>query len=131
MNRPAYLTAGEFELLEVLWPLGEASVRQVWERVRPRRAVAYTTVMTVLFKMHRKGMLSQRKQGKAYFYTPMVDREKALEGVLEHVLNTYFKGSQEELIRIIHKSERAGAASTTNTSHTEPSPASFIEEFLL
>jgi len=74
---PAPLTAGEFELMEILWRLGEASVKQVWKHVEPERKLAYTTVMTVLDKMRRKGLVLQRKQGRAYFYQPALDRGRA------------------------------------------------------
>lgn len=131
MKKAAYLTPGEFELMEILWPLGEASVRQVWEIIHPQRAVAYTTVMTVLYKMHRKGMLSQRKQGKAYYYAPAVDREQALEGVFEHILNAYFKGSQDELLRFVRKEAPVPEKSSPDTAGSETAPASSIDEFLL
>jgi predicted transcriptional regulator len=130
MKRAAYLTPGEFELMEILWPMGEASVRQVWEKIHTQRDVAYTTVMTVLYKMHRKGFLFQRKQGKAYFYSPSVDRERALEGVVDHVLNTYFKGSPKELLRHIQKGEEFSGGSNT-AACSEAAPASSIDEFLL
>ncbi len=117
--------------MEILWPLGEASVRQIWERIRPQRSVAYTTVMTVLCKMHRKGVLSQRKVGKAYFYSPTVDRGQAQESVVEHVLRTYFNGSHEDLLRFVSKERRVPAVSTLDVAETEPATSSSIDEFLL
>ncbi len=93
MKRSTHLTPGEFELLEILWSLGEASVKNVWAKVDPGRGLAYTTVMTVLEKMYRKGFLSQRKQGKAYIYSPIFDRDQALQGVMTHVCEAYFGGS--------------------------------------
>jgi BlaI family transcriptional regulator, penicillinase repressor len=101
MKRTTYITPGEFELMEILWSAGEASVREVWQNVIPRRPLAYTTVMTVLDKMHRKGILAQRKQGKAYIYSPAINREQALAAVVEHVLKTYFNDSPSELLRFI------------------------------
>ncbi len=103
MKKSAHLTPGEFELMEILWPLGEASVKDVWGKVASARELAYTTVMTVLEKMHRKGILAQRKRGKAYLYSAILSREEALRGILEHVCDVYFKGSREELIRFIEK----------------------------
>ncbi len=128
--KKAYLTPGEFELMEVLWSVGEASVRKVWESVRTRRAVAYTTVMTVLFKMHQKGAVSQRKVGKAYLYAPLIDREQVLEGVIDHLRDTYFGGSPQEMQRFIArgKAQAAGSAPEPGADHT---PASLMDEFLL
>jgi predicted transcriptional regulator len=101
MKKSTSLTPGEFELMEILWPLGEASVRAVWSRVRPERGLAYTTVMTVLEKMHRKGILAQNKKGKAYFYSPLLSREQAIKGIVEHVCEVYFGGSHSEMIGFI------------------------------
>jgi len=128
MLKSAYLTPGEFELMEIVWSSGEASVRQVWEKVQPHRAIAYTTVMTVLCKLHRKGALSQRKQGKAYFYTPAIDRNQALESVVEGILNAYFGGRPEELQQFVHvrtsqldgdRSPSSGSADAQNSSLDE------------
>ena len=101
MKKSACLTPGEFELMEILWPMGEASVKSVWEKVDPSRALAYTTVMTVLEKMYRKGILKQRKKGKAYLYSPALGRDDALKGVLENVCQVYFRGSRSELARFV------------------------------
>jgi predicted transcriptional regulator len=130
MKKTAFLTPGEFELMEILWSGGEASVRQVWERVVPQRSIAYTTVMTILYKMHRKGLLSQRKKGKAYIYAPTLDRDQALKGVIEQMRNVYFKGSSLELMRFIEKEERASDRFAAPRQSLEPM-SSTIDEFLL
>jgi|WetSurMetagenome_2_1015567.scaffolds.fasta_scaffold06969_4 BlaI family transcriptional regulator, penicillinase repressor len=105
MKRTTYITPGEFELMEILWSAGEASVREVWKSVLPKRPLAYTTVMTVLDKMHRKGILAQRKQGKAYIYSPAIDRNQARAAVVDHVLKTYFNNSPSELLSFIGNRE--------------------------
>ncbi len=117
--------------MEILWPLGEASVRQVWERISTQRPVAYTTVMTVLCKMHRKGMLSQRKMGKAYYYTPAIDRGQALQSVVQHLLQAYFNGSPEQLLSIIAKEDPLRELSSHEAAPGEPSAAEPIDEVLL
>ena len=103
MKKSAHLTPGEFELMEILWPHGEASVKDVWGKVDSARGLAYTTVMTVLEKMYRKGILAQRKRGKAYLYSAILSREEVLRGILEHICDVYFQRSREELIRFIEK----------------------------
>jgi BlaI family transcriptional regulator, penicillinase repressor len=101
MKKSDHLTPGEFELMEILWPLGEASVKDVWLRVSPERHLAYTTVMTVLEKMHRKGYLGQRKKGKAFLYSAIINRKQVLKGIIDHIRSTYFAGSQEQLATFI------------------------------
>ena len=109
MKKSNHLTPGEFELVEILWLLGEASVKDVQERMSPERGLAYTTVMTILEKMHKKGILSRRKQGKAHLYTATLDRDQALKSVIEYVCTAYFNGSKSELARFV-----ASSASTTD-----------------
>jgi predicted transcriptional regulator len=70
---------GELEaaVLEVLWsddaPL---SVRQVLDRVRRRPALAYTTVLTVLDRLHGKGVVVRQREGKAFLYSPTATRDE-------------------------------------------------------
>jgi predicted transcriptional regulator len=63
--------------MEQLWSSGEASVREVTEalnrRARPQRA--YTTYMTIMARLHKKGVLDRRREGKTDFYTPKLSRE--------------------------------------------------------
>jgi predicted transcriptional regulator len=67
----------ESEVMEQLWSDGEASVRAVTEalnkRARPQRA--YTTYMTIMARLHKKGVLDRRREGKTDFYTPKLSRE--------------------------------------------------------
>jgi predicted transcriptional regulator len=67
----------ESEVMERLWSGGEASVREVTDalnkRARPPRA--YTTYMTIMARLHKKGVLDRRREGKTDFYTPKLSRE--------------------------------------------------------
>jgi predicted transcriptional regulator len=94
------MTAGEFELMEILWRLGGGTVKEVRSAVDPARGLAYTTVMTVLDKMARKGLLERHKQGKAHVYRPAVGREAAVGAVVDQMVRTYFAGSYPELVRM-------------------------------
>ncbi len=69
---------GELEaaVLEVLWTSREPlAVREVLAKVRRKPALAYTTVLTVLDRLHGKGVVVREKDGKAYRYAPRVTRE--------------------------------------------------------
>src|SRR4029077_8484893 len=68
----------ESEVMEQLWSDGEASVRAVMEalneRARPKRA--YTTYMTIMARLHKKGVLDRRREGKTDFYAPRLGRDE-------------------------------------------------------
>lgn len=124
MKKTTHLTPGEFELIEILWPLGEASVKDVWARVNPARGLAYTTVMTVLDKMYRKGVLTQRKKGKAFLYSAVVTKEQALRGILEHVCEAYFGNSYSNMASFVAGYQPEPALAETPMEQKEQSTAS-------
>jgi predicted transcriptional regulator len=69
---------GELEaaVLSALWgSASPLSVREVLARVKRQPALAYTTVLTVLDRLHDKGLVTREKEGKAFLYRPRVSRE--------------------------------------------------------
>ena len=77
----------EAAVMQRLWSRsGPVSVRQVLEDLSIERALAYTTVMTVLNNLHSKGMVRRAKQGRAYLYSPCSTREEHTVALLEQVL---------------------------------------------
>ena len=87
----------ELECLKALWGLGEARVKDVRESLAERRHLAYTTVMTLLDRLERRGVVKRRKQGRAFVYVALLQREKARELAVEQLLEIYFGGSAGEL----------------------------------
>ncbi|HSA50701.1 MAG TPA: BlaI/MecI/CopY family transcriptional regulator [Yinghuangia sp.] len=66
----------EEQVMLRLWAAAEPlAVRDVRDALRPERELAYTTVMTVLDKLHRKGVLRRHRVGRAYHYEPVLSRE--------------------------------------------------------
>ncbi len=79
---PPALHELESGVMEELWRrAGEATVREVLEALNASasRVRAYTTVMTVMAKLHRKGLLDRRREGKTDIYRPVMSREQYLE----------------------------------------------------
>jgi predicted transcriptional regulator len=70
----------ESEVMEELWRSGEAPVRAVMEVLNKRASKkrAYTTYMTIMARLHKKGMLVRRREGKTDFYAPAQPREEYL-----------------------------------------------------
>jgi predicted transcriptional regulator len=88
----------ELLCLRALWSLGEGNVRAVQQIVAESRPLAYTTIMTVLDRLVRKGMLARRKEGRSFTYAPQSTRDVARRAALRELLEGYFDGSQEALI---------------------------------
>jgi len=78
---PPTLHELESEVMEEVWRRTEATVREVLEALNATasRVRAYTTVMTVMAKLHRKGLLDRRREGKTDIYRPVMSREQYLE----------------------------------------------------
>ncbi|HEX3979179.1 MAG TPA: BlaI/MecI/CopY family transcriptional regulator [Solirubrobacteraceae bacterium] len=66
----------ESEVMEELWKSGEAPVRAVMDALNqgPGKQRAYTTYMTIMARLHTKGLLTRRREGKTDFYAPSQDR---------------------------------------------------------
>jgi len=64
----------ELELMEVLWSCGESSVRDAVSKLS--RPLAYTTVMTTLDRLFKKGLLDRRKSDRAFYYSPNFSRQE-------------------------------------------------------
>ena len=79
---------GELEtaVMEVLWATPGQTVTEVEERLRRSRAIAHTTALTTLDRLHRKGYLVRDKQGKAFVYAPRLSRHEFERATAEEVL---------------------------------------------
>jgi BlaI family transcriptional regulator, penicillinase repressor len=88
----------ELECMNMLWPLGEATVREIRDRLIPRRARAYTTIMTIMDRLARKGVVERRKAGRAYVYRARLAAEDARSQALAQILDNFFGGSKEALL---------------------------------
>jgi predicted transcriptional regulator len=88
----------ELECLKCLWLLGEGQVRDVQEALAPQRKLAYTTIMTVLDRLVRKGAVSRRKAGRAFVYQPVLSRETLRRLAVKQLLESLFGGSEDELL---------------------------------
>ena len=81
--------------MNTLWPMGEGTVRDIRDRLAERRPRAYTTIMTIMDRLARKGVVERRKVGRAYIYRPNLSAEDARSQALGQVIENFFGGSKE------------------------------------
>lgn len=91
----------EMLCLKAMWSLEEANVKEVQAVVGRSRTLAYTTIMTVLDRLVRKGKLARRKLGRAYVYTLNASRESMRRAAVRELVDGFFDGSEEELMRFL------------------------------
>ena len=87
----------ELECLKALWDLGNGTVKDVRAVLTDRRKLAYTTVMTVLDRLTRRGCATRRKQGRSFLYTPLRGRDELRTLAVKDLIDSLFDGSEEEL----------------------------------
>lgn len=88
----------ELDCLRVLWPMGEATVRDIREALRIDRPRAYTTIMTIMDRMAQKGIVSRRKAGRAWLYAPNVSAGEARARAVQRLVEHFFAGSEAALL---------------------------------
>ncbi len=88
----------ELDCMNTLWPMGEGTVREIRDQLAARRPRAYTTIMTIMDRLARKGVVERRKVGRAYSYRANVSADEARAQALGQVVENFFGGSKEALL---------------------------------
>lgn len=114
----------ELDCMNALWPLGEATVRQVQDTLRPTRPRAYTTIMTILDRLSHKGIVERRKVRRAWVYRASVSAEQARAHAVTQVVDGFFGGSTGALAS--HISTRGAAADVEIKARTATAPPSDV-----
>ena len=102
MARPGseHPTELELEILKVLWKESPLPVREVRVRLEEQagRTLSHSSVITMLNIMVRKGYLKRRKQGKAFLFTPKVERDNVAGGIMGDLLRRVYDGSPSAMV---------------------------------
>ncbi|QNA89410.1 BlaI/MecI/CopY family transcriptional regulator [Massilia sp. Dwa41.01b] len=106
-------TAAELDLLQVLWPLGSGTARQVHEAMQKTRPeVTYATVLRLMQIMHTKGLLTRDESERSHVYAPAQPQDSLQTNLLKDLMQRAFSGSAKALVMAalksgISKKERA------------------------
>jgi BlaI family transcriptional regulator, penicillinase repressor len=113
----------ELDCLNMLWPMGEATVREIRDALASRRPRAYTTIMTIMDRLARKGIVERRKTGRAYVYKPNLTAEDARAHALAQVIDSFFGGSKELVIAHLEEQSPSAAARVAPQVNVVAEPA--------
>lgn len=98
-------TAAELDLLQVLWPLGAATARQVHEAMqRARPEVTYATVLRLMQIMHTKGLLTRDESERSHVYAPAQPQDSLQTNLIRDLMQRAFAGSAKALVLAALKS---------------------------
>ena len=92
-------------------------MREVQTELAARRQLAYTTVMTVMDRLEKRGAVTRRKRGRAFIYAPKVSREALRTAAVRELVTGFFDGSPEALREYVESlaSEAPGQASAASS----------------
>ena len=103
------LTGQELEIMKVIWKLGPATVRKVYEDLLEHRKIAYTTVMTMMNILETKGFLKKKQGEKAFVYAPSKPERQVLRAMVGEFVDRVFNGAAEPLLVHLVEDERLTA----------------------
>ena len=99
-------TDQELEILKVIWQLGPSTVREVYRELSKHRKIAYTTVLTMMGILERKGHLKKTAGERAYLYRTAKPQAQVTAGMVKEFVNRVFNGSSQPLL--VHLVEDKG-----------------------
>jgi len=92
--------------MKVVWKLGQATVREVYETLLERRKVAYTTVLTMMKILETKGYLTKDRDERAHVYRPTRAEQTVVRGMVREFVDRVFNGSAQPLLLHLVKDRR-------------------------
>jgi BlaI family transcriptional regulator, penicillinase repressor len=94
----ATLTPQELAIMKVVWKLGAATVRDVYEQLRSRRTIAYTTVMTMMKILEQKGYVTKSRDERAFVYKPARPRQQVIGAMVREFVDRVFDGASRPML---------------------------------
>jgi predicted transcriptional regulator len=112
----------ELECLKALWTLGEGNVKDVRAALTSSRNLAYTTVMTLLDRLARKGGVTRRKVGRSFVYAPALSRGVLRRLAIQDLVDRYFDGSRDALAEYLNNGGAADTAPSEKADEEDLDP---------
>ncbi len=98
-KKPSPFGELEEKVMDILWNKGNATVKEVNEQLSKKgEKYAYTTIMTILDRLYKKGILDREKEGKGYRYFPKISKKEFEEMVTEKVISDILKANPETAV---------------------------------
>ena len=112
----------ELECMKSLWAIGSGTVHEIRWHLQDRRPLAYSTVMTIMDRLARKGIVEREKRSRAHVYRPAVGEPLVRDRALSRLIDSFFRGSRDELRRYLEPSEKNGHE-VADVNSTMPVPS--------
>ena len=91
----------EMQILSVLWDRGASTAREMLEGMPDGKKRAYTSILSVMQVMEKKGLLKHRNRGVAHVYSPAVSKRKIIQPFMRKILNEVFAGRPSAMMQAL------------------------------
>ena len=91
----------EMQILSVLWDNGDSTAREVMEAIPDGKKRAYTSILSVMQVMEKKGLLKHKNRGTTHVYSPAADRNKIIQPFMRKILNEVFGGKPSAMMQAL------------------------------
>lgn len=98
MNNIPKPTKTELAILNIMWQISPATVRQIHEEIIKNGKTSYTTTLKMLQVMHQKGLVTRNSEHKAHIYEPALTKKETQRQMLDDLKNRLFGGSISSLV---------------------------------
>jgi len=99
------LTKAEEQLMQVLWKLDTASVKEIIEKL-PNPKPAYNTVSTIIRILETKNFVGHKPKGRGYVYYPLIEKSDYSNQSIQKLMNGYFEGSFKSMVSFFVKENK-------------------------
>jgi predicted transcriptional regulator len=113
------LTRCELQIMKVVWDEGAVTVKEVCQALSRHKVIAYTTVLTFMKILERKGVLGHTRSGRAFLYRPVLSRQQATRNHVHDAIDRFFDGHPEKLL-----------ADVLNNEFTSPEQLGYAKSFI-
>jgi predicted transcriptional regulator len=102
-QEPKRLVLGDLEtlIMKEIWRQGRATVHGVRNALKSRRKLAYTTILTTLRNLERKGFLHHETEGRTFVFMPSIDEGTMARTTVRELLERFFDGSAARLVNAL------------------------------
>lgn len=108
-KRPIQLSELQLAVLRVLWTRGEATTAEVAAELGAQRRLAHTTVATLLTRLEKRGLLAQRREGRALSYRARVSEGEVQSSMVASLVSALFQGDANALVAHLLRDEESEA----------------------
>lgn len=100
------LSPANFEIMKIVWQKGEVTINDVVEAINAKRTdkLRRTTIQVQMNRLEEYGWLKHRKEGRTFFYTAVIEKQKTRRDIVKDIKERVFSGSSAELVKCLFDS---------------------------